>query len=275
MRILIPSRARYSSTALTRGTLADLGPELRAQTVLFVRSEEADAYGRGLRNAGYELEDVVIVSTEYEGIGWKRYQMAHWAAGRGDEHFLMCDDDLDMNVRRSDDVYNLRRTVPADLPAMMTALEWGLQSYAAVGISAREGNNRSGPGSWRADNMVVPATRLMRAVAFRTEDFLRCEHGRLPVMEDFDVQLQLLRRGLGTACLYYWAQGQGQTNAPGGCSVWRTHAIHEEGARRLAELHPGYVKLRQKSNKTDREGLGTRTEVTISWQKAAAARDLV
>ncbi len=88
-------------------------------------------------------------------------------------------------------------------------------------------------------------------------------------MEDFDVQLQLLKRGLGNACLYYWAQGQSKTNAPGGCSLWRTHEVHEAAARRLAELHPGLVRLRQKANKTDAGGFGTRMEVTIAWKKAA------
>ena len=58
------------------------------------------------------------------------------------------------------------------------------------------------------------------------------------------------------------------TNEDGGCSEYRTHEFHEHSARRLAELHPGLVTLRQKSNKTDREGFGTRTEVTIQWKRA-------
>jgi hypothetical protein len=36
-------------------------------------------------------------------------------------------------------------------------------------------------------------------------------------------------------------------------------------------LHPGFVKLVQKSNKTDKKNFGTRTEVNIQWKKAHAA----
>ena len=116
--------------------------------------------------------------------------------------------------------------------------------------------------------------RPMRAQGFQTEAFLSFEHGRVRVMEDFDITLQILRAGGSCAVNYYYAQGQRMTNEAGGCSTWRTHEIHEESARRLAELHPGIVSLRQKQNKGDQNGFGTRTEVTIQWKSAWAEGQL-
>ena len=140
-----------------------------------------------------------------------------------------------------------------------------LDTYDHVGVSAREGNNRIGVGGLdlRNDN-----TRTLRALAYRTDSFLGVVHGRVDVMEDFDVNLQILRGGGSNTSLHYWAQGQSMTNAPGGCSTYRTHEVHERSAEKLAELHPGLVRLRLKENKTDAGGFGTRKEVTIQWKKA-------
>lgn len=148
---------------------------------------------------------------------------------------------------------------------MLRTIEGLLDEYAHVGVSAREGNNRAGEGD---APLLQENTRTYRVLAYQTDMFLSVEHGRVRVMEDFDVNLQLLRQGHKNACLFYWAQGQKMTNAPGGCSTWRTHEVHEESARRLAELHPGLVSLREKHNKTDADGFGTRTEVTIQWKRA-------
>jgi hypothetical protein len=191
------------------------------------------------------------------------------AATAGHDKFIMMDDDVTFYRRRSPDCYNLRNATKDDTDTMLQTISCLLNEVASVGISSREGNNRAGIGHALADNLVVRNTRVMRVLAYRTADFLACEHDRVRVMEDFDVQLQLLRKGLGNACLYYWANGQPKTNAPGGCSIWRAHELHEAEARRLAELHPDFVRLRQKINKTDRDGFGTRTEVTIAWKAAA------
>jgi hypothetical protein len=36
----------------------------------------------------------------------------------------------------------------------------------------------------------------------------------------------------------------------------------------MKELHPGFVTTRQKKNKTDADGFGSRTEVTVQWKQA-------
>jgi hypothetical protein len=264
MKIYIPSRGR--SSQILQGPLADMDAELRARCVYVVLSAEEGAYRASLANKGFP--EVAVSAADYVSIGQKRHIIGRRAAAAGEAKFLMMDDDVGLLVRKAEDDWPLRRVAAPDIAAMLAAIEGLLDEVASVGVSGREGNNRAGIGGPLALDLVVRHTRVMRVLAYRTEDFLACEHDRLPVMEDFDVQLQLLRAGRGNACLYYWANGQTRTNAPGGCSIWRTREVHEAGARRLAELHPGFVRLRQKRNKTDAEGLGTRTEVTISWKSA-------
>jgi hypothetical protein len=198
-------------------------------------------------------------------ISLVRRWIGEWAHQNFCRKFLVSDDDVGMLVRRGDDDWRLRATEPEDVGQMLSSIDDLLDSYAHVGISAREGNNRAGVGP---APLLAENTRTYRVLAYQTDRFMSVEHGRVRVMEDFDVNLQLLEQGYSNCCLYYWAQGQKMTNAPGGCSNWRTHELHEESARRLAELHPGLVSLRQKQNKTDREGFGTRTEVTIQWKRA-------
>jgi hypothetical protein len=178
---------------------------------------------------------------------------------------MMLDDDIRFLVRRSPDTWQLRGTEPSEVAEMLGSVEWWLQQHEHVGVSAREGNNRIGTGDRTLRN---DCTRTLRALAYQTEAFLSVEHCRVEVMEDFDVNLQILRQGGSNTCLHYWAQGQKQTNAPGGCSTYRTHEVHERSAEKLAELHPGLVSLREKKNKTDAGGFGTRKEVTIQWKKA-------
>lgn len=145
-----------------------------------------------------------------------------------------------------------------------------LTEYPMVGISAREGNNYAGTGP---APLIKECTRSMRFYAFRTADFLSIDAGRMPEMADFDTALQFLRRGQKNAVLYYWAQHQPGTQAPGGCEAYRTHATHEAAAKKLAELHPDFVSLRTKTNKSGGE-FGTRTEVTVQWRKAYESANL-
>jgi hypothetical protein len=263
MKIYIPSRGR--AALIPHGPLADMGPGLRARTILVVPGDEVARYKNKLANNS--IKGVTVEGIGYRSIGEKRRIIGEMASGQGQDAFLMMDDDVRFFVRKSNESWHLRPVAWGDMEQMLAALLDCLAEVASAGVSSREGNNRHGVGT--PEDLVLRDTRVMRVLVYRTKEFLACEHDRLPVMEDFDVQLQLLRAGLGNANLCYWANDQGQTNAPGGCSLWRTHALHEASAQRLVELHPGYVKLRQKANKTDAEGFGTRTEVTVAWKKAA------
>jgi len=200
-----------------------------------------------------------LVGCPHDGIALTRRFCGELAS---DWCFIMMDDDLKFYRRVSRDDWHLR--YPEDLgdhPGnMLDHVLRKLRTYVHVSVGAREGNNR-------LPSCGVQCSRPLRALAYRTAEFLSCDHGRVTVMEDFDVTLQLLRRGHENHVTAYWAQDQKQTQAPGGCSDYRTHKVHADSVRKFAALHPGFVRLRRKENRSG-GAFGTRLEATIYWQKA-------
>lgn len=256
MKIYIPSRSRWGVEILTlRHT---------REAELVVPEDQVTQYGRTLRNQG--MEDVDVIGCPAPNIAAKRLWIGHLAASRGEEKFCMMDDDIyEFFHRKNTDVTNL--VYPSNKRAywaeMMSWLSAALDEHAHASISAREGNHFAGPGD--VVSLAEKNTRTLRVLAYRTEDFLSVEHCRVPVMEDMDVNLQLLRSGRTNVNSFWYSQGQRGTGARGGCSDYRDEAMQDASARRLAELHPGLVRLRQKKNVSG--GLRERTEVTISWKK--------
>lgn len=267
MKIYVPSKGRYSEDELRRGPLSDFSDKWLANTVYVVPEEEKTAYLDGLAYAGFSGKGVTVGSpdSEVRGIAQTRLAIGKIAKFYGEKMFCMVDDDVRF-VRRRDDVStSLVPCTKDDVDEMWAHVHWFLHHYAHVGVSARQGNNNSGVGSRKS--LFEENTRTLRVLCYQTEAFLSVEHGRVEVMEDFDVNLQLIRSGRKNANLCWWSQDQKMTNAPGGCSTYRSHEVHERSAHKLAELHRPYVQLRQKQNKTGGE-FGTRTEVTIYWKKA-------
>lgn len=253
MEIWIPSRGRPT---VLRDTLQQFDPALYPKIRIACTATDPSLPDyRRLFDSTFR-----VFAFGASGIADKRRIIGEHVS---DLTFFMMDDDIRFFRRKSPDDYHLVGLSTGGTVQMLDHVEQLLLGgYAAVGISAREGNNRLPYG-------LVENTRLMRAVGFRTDAFVASEHGRVEVMEDFDILLQLLRRGFKNCLLSQYAQDQRQTNAPGGCSIWRTHELHDRSARKLAELHPSLVSLRQKVNKTGGD-FGTRTEVTIAWKKAYA-----
>ncbi len=184
----------------------------------------------------------------------------------GDDHVVFMDDDLDFAVRRDDDRSKFRQVQPGDLEAMFARMDRMLLKYPMVGIGSREGGNR-------VTEPFVYNTRIMRVLAFR-RSFLR-EKGLffnpLVVMEDFHINLQILRSGEDTCILNNWVSNQhGGSDAPGGCSVYRTDEVQTESAKLLAARHPGFVKVVEKTTKTAWGGK-TRTDVIVQWKRARAS----
>lgn len=266
MRIYVPSMSRFSPNELSAGVLSRIPVSMHPRVAYVVPADQTASYATGMSKVGYKP---VIVPTEEKGIALVRKFIGIHASKHQSENFVMLDDDIDFLMRKSADNWQLRAVEHAEVPKMMEHVEQLLKTHACVGTSAREGNNRAGVGS--PAQLVAMNTRILRFLAFRTKEFNKCAHGRVEVMEDFDVQLQLLRAGFNTACSFYYANGQKMTSAPGGCSTYRTHSVQDASARKLSTLHPSFVNLRQKENKTDAAGFGTRTEVTIYWKKAAMA----
>lgn len=259
MHIYIPSRSR--EWMLYEGTLRHIPPGM---ATIVVPESQMEIYRATVRDQ-YEI---IGISDDIR-IAAKRHEIGRIAQARGQPRFMMMDDDLELLIRRSDEVWNLRKMEGAR--ELVQALSWLTMIMSTdsrvthAGFSPREGNNHFGVGGVleTADRN----TRLMRAYAWDTETFLSLEHGRVSLMEDFDLSLQSLRQGGESVVLGYYASGQRTTNDPGGCSDYRTLELHNSQAEELRRLHPNFVTLRNKVNQSG--SLAVRREVTISWKRAA------
>lgn len=257
--IAIPSRGRQHQITKRQKVLMNLHPSLREHIFVFNHVEDEDNYR--IPEILERVNDVITLG--YPTIGDKRRQMAVEAKKRGYKKIMMLDDDVSILIRRAPDNWQLRYSEGDETVEMYKYVSTMLDHYGQVALGAREGNNQLGLGG-PAD--VVDCIRSMRSNSFNVEEFLSLKHDRVPVMEDFDIQLQLLGMGRPTAVTVYWATGQSGTNVDGGCSLWRTHELHENAVYRLMELHPGSVHPYLKKNKTGGE-FGTRVEARISWLK--------
>ena len=253
MLIAIPSRARANQR---NHTFDNLPLALQAQAVFFVPKAEAPAYRERFGIAAVE-------GVKVDGIGLTRQHILNYTCSRiTDGKVVMLDDDLSFFNRRADDATKLEKATASSVFNLFANIEYALETHAHVGVSAREGANR-------CTDEHLYNTRMLRVLAYdaRVLKLEKIRYDRLPVMEDFDVTLQLLRKGYSNVVLNYWAQDQGTSNAPGGCSTYRTMDVQASGAHGLRDLHPDFVTVVQKETK-EAWGGGTRTDVRIAWKKA-------
>lgn len=257
--IYIPSLDRHRLLCSPMGTLGNIPRQYHKNVRVVVHTKQQAALYRTVCP-----EAVQILVNNVVGLTASKRKIGLLAAKAGEPRFAIFDDDLRFQYRADPNDWHLTKLeTPAQFKAMMTMLEECLTKHgcATAGISAREGNNRI-PGDY-LDN-----TRLMRAVAFVTEEFnqltldTRC-------MQDFDATLQLLRKGLPNRAIYRYTQDQQETSAPGGCATYRTPAVHAQAAEHLKSKHPDFVTLVRKVSKSG-GALAERVDVRIAWKKAYA-----
>jgi len=254
LTIAIPSSGRASRQI----TLEQLPDSVLGFTHLVIPSAEEKAY-----SVWKDRANLWLIPDEIKGISQTRKYMVENCKTR---YIAMIDDD--MSYFRRDDMSSPKlKKIEARSQEMMDLLVFWyglLMKYVHVGLSARQGNNRE-------SREVVECRRMFNAYMYDKDTVLKAGVilGRLPVMEDFDLTLQLLKKGYPNAMIYKWCWNQGASNLPGGCSQYRTNQMQEEAAIKLAELHPGYVKLVKKQSR-NWIGMETRTDVTIYWNKAYA-----
>lgn len=145
------------------------------------------------------------------------------------------------------------------------------QGFLHCGISAREGNNHT-------DGDTKQIGRMMRCLGYNAPKVLSAgaRFDRIDTKQDFDMTLQLLRKGHPNIISFKFAQGQmGGSGAKGGCATYRDEAMMDRCAQELADLHPGFVKVTEKRTKSgawkgmrQEDGWTIRKDVTISWRKA-------
>jgi hypothetical protein len=252
MLIAIPSAGR--ATEQQQRTLNALKTAGHNPT-LFVPRHEALAY------VDIHLNTIIL---DEIGIGPTRQAILDFSLTINSESVLMLDDDLEFFVRRKDDPTKLQKATPAQLRAMVKRAGSLLNKYAHIGVATREGANRS-------INPLHFNVRLLRALGYRA-DVLKRERvtfDRLPVMEDFDVALQLLRLGYPSAQINDYLQDQPGSNVEGGCSTYRSANMQARAARGLAKLHPNFVTVVEKPVPKSGGWFDVpRLDVRVAWKKA-------
>lgn len=256
MIIYIPTRNRPRQITATF-----IPVKWRARTVFVAPTSDLQHLKRFL-DQGFQF----MPYDKPPGISAKR----QWILERStDPKICMFDDDLNFCARMVFDQPALRPAEPPDMYRILEELESMLTTYAHGSVSIRAGNNR-------LSGMTEYVTRALRAHAYRA-DILKKHNvrfDRVLAMQDFDVTLQLLRKGYKNFLITRYCQDQPASGAKGGCSTYRTAQVHAEAAKALAALHPEFVKVVEKTTKAAWGGDGfgtTRTDVRVSWAKAYAS----
>lgn len=248
MRIFIPSLGRAEQP---NHTWDHLPPALQKNTYYVVGKKDFAAYAQR-----FPEDNVLMV--DVKGIGKVRQHIIDISEGP----VLMLDDDLSFFVRREDDDRLLRKATLKEVKAGIALMERTLKRFAHAAFAVREGANRN----------VEPTLlniRCLRALGYNADVLKRegVRFDRLPVMEDFDVALQLLRKGYPSTTINTLLQDQGASNAPGGCSTYRSMEVQAKGAEGLAKLHPGLVTVVTKNAKS-KGAWAERRDVRVQWKKA-------
>lgn len=251
LEVMVVSRSRWEKSS-TIEALSQLGKPLD-WLHLVVPQYQLPQYRKLASQYGCNL-----LGCPDDGISMTRKWCGTWAKDK----FIMLDDDLRFCERVSATDWHLHKCDRFSLRNLFNYVTDLLGAYVHVAIGARQGNNRQG-------YPYITVSRPLRALAYRKSYFLKAEHGRTRIMEDFDVTMQLLRMGYANAVITRWTQDQQFTQMKGGCSDYRTLEVHNENVLKFAELHKPFVRLRQANSTTVGEKeFGKRQEAVIYWRKA-------
>jgi len=250
MKIFIPTYGRHDK----QNTLNNLPKNLRKNVTLVVQQREAHLY------EDFEQELEILPAKIKTITPTRQYILETLMSGGG--KFVMLDDDLKFDVRRKDDTSKFRNAHPEEIELLFNKIAKELDNFAHVGVLAREGGNR-------VTTRFKECTRMMRVLAYDSNVLHKenIKFNRLPLQEDFDVTLQLLRKGYPNRLICDFVQDHGTSNAKGGCSHFRTIEMHNENAKKLAKLHHPFVKVVEKQTKGAWNGQA-RLDVMVQWKQA-------
>jgi len=268
MLIAIPSSGRYDCNQQV--TLRNfISMESKRHVVLCVPETErrrynsnvfAEVIGRPIRLT------VANVPASHSGISYTReWILTELAAQHKERYVMMLDDDMDFSYRPDMSSPALETIKdPKLFESMFVLLEqWLAEGFIHVGLSARQRNNY-------CSTAYCDATRMMNAYAYDVDALqaLGVDIGRNLVMHDFDLTLQLLRKGYPNRVSYQYVWNQRGSNALGGCSSYRTAKVQKASALQLKEDHPDFVTVVTKTANSVWKDMEERSDVNVQWKKA-------
>lgn len=253
IEIYIPSIGRsYECT-----TPGELSMEARKVSTIITKPEEVERYAQRSGQMGIK---VIAQESSCTNIGHVRKWMIDNCKTK---YLMMLDDDLRFYYRPKPGDWHLKYLKNTDqFDEMISFLMERVrkENIAHASIAFREGSNNQLE-DWAYN------TRYSRLFVYDVTQMKDIILGRMQVMEDFDIALQLIRKGRPSLVCYKYAQGQKSSGAKGGCSTYRSLEVQREAALELARLHAPFVKAVEKTTKTAWGG-ATRTDVLVHWKKA-------
>ncbi len=236
-------------------TWNSLTPALQKNTTIVVQYKERNLY-----------DEYPLVWVLPKGINRLSPTRQHILDETRHRYICMMDDDiLSFGWRENPDkiklsVANVRQTNQM----FMQCDRWLKNGVAHCGISPRGRNHTV------ADSVVFNA-RLCQLLCYDV-NVVR-EHNfrmdRVTLMQDFDMTLQMLRAGFENRVLYRGCTNTRGSGGHGGCNTYRKPEMQSATARKLAKLHPEFVKLREKQSGQYKDQMIT--DVTVQWKKAYAS----
>lgn len=251
MNIYIPTLNRVGRQPTLKSIPNNWLPYTKLVVHISEEKEYINKYGRD-----------IVLPTKEQGIANVRQWIMEQAQSK---YALFLDDDMVFGTRITGTT-RLRNSTKKDMDDMfILLLDWLEEGLIHVGISQRAGNNRI------LDDF-VEVSRMNNVYAYNVQRFINedIKFNRLQVMEDFDVTLSLLKKGIKNRVSYKYVWGQRKSGDDGGCSEYRTPQVQHDAAIQLSKLHSGLVRIISKESKEQWRGFDNkfRTDVVISWKKA-------
>jgi len=215
---------------------------------------------------------LIPVPKQYKYLPSQRQYVMEWAHTKGIKFIWFMDDDLTFFTRKDLASTKLTKCDEDDIATMICCMQRELKNYPLVGISTRLGNNF-------VTEYSDTIGRVTRCYALNVEVFKQVGAVFNPiepfVAEDFHITLCFLNAGHPNAIIYAFAQEDVGSNAPGGCSFYRTAEVQKTTMEWMAANHPE-VTVKLKQNKTGWNLPGStdniRVDCIVQWKKAYKPR---
>lgn len=175
---------------------------------------------------------------------------------------LILDDDLVFSCKIGERLITERN--PDNLAPMFEELEALLDEFALVGIHPRQLGHLKKPPYVR-NGRVFCVQGINRS---KTRGIKVDQH---PILADVVLNCTLLSRGFDNALLTTFFQDHGPSQAPGGCSLYRTAEMQREVVEYVASRWPGFVKVEERRPKVAKWLGDVRYDYRCQWKQLYAA----
>ena len=254
MKFYVPSRSRPDLSTPT--VLIGYGVR-RSDIKIVIRADEWSLY-----RERWEPDILTVLPKGIEGLSATRQWLLENTVGK---YQCQIDDDITSfafkdKIQEFGGVHTFVK--PAGFSLMMKEfVDWLDDGVVAASTQDRVAVAR--PSSRRFKDF----TRIGQVIFLNRHQILKRDwrFDRCQIYADQDMALQIVRGGGITRVSHEYAHNMRPIYAPGGVQVYRTQRVINASAKKLSDLHPGFVTLKWKQKGKFR--VPTRR---IAWRKALA-----